>query len=122
MTNDTILEPLNSDVFNADEQFRKLTNTIYLLQSIGFIFGLTFIAAVIMNYVKKDEVAGTWLESHFRWQIRTFWWSACWSLIGIFLALVVVGYFILIGNAIWTIYRVVKGWMSLRDGKQMYLK
>lgn len=64
----------------------------------------------------------TWLESHFRWQIRTFWFGLLWSVIGLIAAFVVIGYFLLIANAIWIIYRIVKGWLRLADGKEMYVK
>ena len=87
----------------------------------SFIFGWPSIIAVIINYVKRGDARGTWLESHFTFQIRTFWWAMLWALViflvGLPLTLVVVGfgvwalgYFIL---GIWAIYRIVKGWMRL---------
>jgi uncharacterized membrane protein len=63
--------------------------------------------------------AGTWLESHFRWQIRTFWFGLLWGVIGAALLLVLVGYFVLLADAIWIIYRVVKGWLNLSDNRPM---
>ncbi len=45
----------------------------------GFVFSLPSIVAVIMNYVKRSQVRGTWLESHFTWQIRTFWYAVLWG-------------------------------------------
>lgn len=54
----------------------------YALQAIGFFVGITYIVAIIINYVKRDDVKGTWLESHFRWQMRTFWFSLLWAIIG----------------------------------------
>jgi uncharacterized membrane protein len=74
---------------------------------------------VVMNYVKKDEVAGTWLESHFRWQIRTFWFGLLWGVVGGLLAIVVVGFAVLFAAAVWIIYRIVKGWLNLNDNKPM---
>jgi len=104
----------------ADEKSLKtLTMVVYLLQALGFIVGITWIVAVIMNYVKRDEVRGTWLESHFRWQIRTFWWGLLWSVVGGVLLLVLVGYLVLVATAIWVIYRIVKGWLYLNDGKPL---
>ena len=99
---------------------RQLTTIVYALQAASFLVGITFIAAAIVNYIKRDEVAGTWLESHFLWQIRTFWWSLLWGILGMILMLVVVGFFILIADAIWVLYRIVKGWLNLNDGKAMY--
>ena len=77
----------------ADEKSLKtLTMVVYALQALGFLNGITWIVAVIINYVKKDEVRGSWLESHFRWQIRTFWWGLLWGVIGTVLVLVLVGW------------------------------
>ena len=72
-----------------------------------------------LTYVRKEEVAGTWLESHFRWQIRTFWWGLLLGVIGTVLLLILVGYLIWVAAAIWIIYRIVKGWLYLNDGKPL---
>jgi uncharacterized membrane protein len=90
----------------------------------AFVFGLPSIAAVIINYFKKDEARGTYLESHCRWQIRTFWFVLLWCVIGwvffiTFIGIpIAVGIFFLAG--LWAIYRVVRGWLALRDRKPMY--
>lgn len=81
---------------------------------------MTLIVAVIINYIKIDDVRGTWLESHFRWQIRTFWFGLLWAVVGAITFLLLVGYLVLVADAIWVIYRIVKGWLSLNDGKPMY--
>ncbi|HEY5020097.1 MAG TPA: hypothetical protein VII17_03680 [Steroidobacteraceae bacterium] len=94
-----------------------------------FAFGLPSIIAVIMNYARRSEARGTWLESHFRWQIRTFWYSWLWifitSILAVPLLIVVIGFFIaMIGYALiglWIIYRVVRGWLALREGRPMPL-
>jgi len=99
---------------------KRITTIVYALQAISFLLGITYIVAIIINYVKKDDVRGTWLESHFRWQIRTFWFSLLWSAIGIIGIFFIIGYLLLIANAIWVIYRIVKGWLRLNDGKEMY--
>ena len=104
----------------ADHAAKQLTTLVYALQAASFLMGFTLIAAVIVNYVKRDEIAGTWLESHFRWQIRTFWFCLLWSAIGVALIIVVVGFFVLGATAIWLIYRIVKGWIRLTEGKPMY--
>ncbi len=93
---------------------------VYALQAASFLFGVTALAAIIVNYVKQDEVQGTWLASHFRWQIRTFWFSLLWGGLGLLTFLVVVGYLILLADGVWLIYRIVKGWLNLMDGKAMY--
>lgn len=101
-------------------QAKTLTIVIYALQATSFIVGLTFLVAVIMNYIKRDDVRGTWLESHFRWQIRTFWFCLLWGLIGGLLSAIGIGMLILVANAIWVIYRIAKGWMNVAENKPMY--
>jgi len=105
---------------DQEKSARTLTTVIYALYAASFIVGITAIAAIVINYVKKGEVAGTWLESHFRWQIRTFWFGLLWSIVGMILMMVIVGWAILAANAVWIIYRIVKGWLNLNDGKAMY--
>jgi uncharacterized membrane protein len=102
------------------ERIRKLkdiTTVVYALQAAAFVVGISWIVAVVVNYVKREEVAGTWLESHFAWQIRTFWWGLLWGVLGCLLALVLVGFVVLFADAVWIIYRIVKGWLNLNDGK-----
>ena len=91
----------------------------------AFIFGWPSIIAVIINYVKRGDARGTWLESHFTWQIRTFWFAALWACIimvtGALLAIVLVGFAIwivgLFALGCWAIYRIASGWLRLRDSK-----
>lgn len=98
---------------------------VYALQAVSFVLGITWIVAIIINYVKKDDVKGTWLESHFRWQIRTFWFSLLWAALGFLIMLTIIGWFIgmfvLMVNGVWIIYRIVKGWLRLNDRKEMYV-
>jgi uncharacterized membrane protein len=100
-------------------KLKTLTAVVYGLQAAGFIVGLTWIVGVVVNYVKKDDVAGTWLESHFRWQIRTFWFGLLWGVIGMLTFILIVGWFILIADAIWIIYRIVKGWLRLSENREV---
>jgi len=96
--------------------------------ALRFAFGLPSIVAVIMNYARRSETRGTWLESHFIWQIRTFWYAWLWILLSLIIAmplvlLALLGFFVgLLGLALvglWVIYRIVRGWLSLRDGRAM---
>lgn len=95
----------------------------------NFIFGLPSIIAVVMNYVKRADARGTWLESHFRWQLRTFWFAVLWVVIVTVLSapfmLVVIGFFSLavgiVVIGLWLIYRVARGWLTLRDKRPMPL-
>jgi uncharacterized membrane protein len=128
---------------HVDESLVTYTNVIYALHSLSvliglttfhtivgsFIWGLPSIIAVIMNYARRAATQGTYLESHFRWQIRTFWYAVLWSvviwavsvplmLILIGIPLFIIGHFAL---AIWIIYRVARGWLALRDKRAMYV-
>ena len=101
------------------KSLKTVTTVVYALQALGFFNGITWIAAVIINYVKREDVAGTWLESHFRWQIRPFWFGLLWAVLGVILFVLIVGWFILAADAIWIIYRIVKGWLNLSDNRPM---
>jgi len=103
------------------QSLKTLTMVVYALYAATFISGITSIIAIVINYVKKDEVAGTWLESHFRWQIRTFWYGLLWTILGALTWIIVIGWIVLAVNCVWLIYRIVKGWLNLNDGKPMYL-
>ena len=98
----------------------EITHVIYGLMAAGYVTGgLGTLAAIILNYIKRDEVKGTWLESHFSWQIRTFWWGMLWAVLSMLLMIVVVGFFTIFIVIIWHIYRIAKGWIRLNDGKPM---
>jgi uncharacterized membrane protein len=94
----------------------------------SFVCGIPSIVAVIMNYVRRNAVRGTFLESHFRWQIRTFWFALLWVVVigavtlPLFIVLVGVPLFFagFVALEIWIIYRVVRGWLALRDRRPMY--
>ena len=119
----------------------RITNIVYGLHAISlvlgafgaatvigsFLFGWPSIIAVVINYVKRGEGRGTYLDSHFSWQIRTFWFALLWAivvaLVSIPLALVVIGFgtwvlgMFLLG--VWAIYRIARGWLALREGRAM---
>ncbi|MGE0360391.1 MAG: DUF4870 family protein [Vicinamibacterales bacterium] len=120
---------------SPDTSLVTITHVTYALHALGlaigafttstvvgaFLFGWPSILAVIINYVKRGEARGTWLESHFTWQIRTFWFAMLWAclvfLSGALLAIVLVGFAIwfvgFVALGIWAIYRVTRGWMAL---------
>ena len=91
----------------------------------SFIGSVPSIVAVILNYVKRGDARGTWMESHYRWQIRTFWFALLWFLVGWLLILTVVGAVIgvpvLIALTIWLVYRIARGWLRLNDRRPMYV-
>ena len=90
----------------------------------SFVGSLPSIVAVIFNYVKRGEARGTWIASHYRWQIRTFWFTLLWALIGWALVITIIGAVvgvpILIALTLWLMYRIWRGWLRLRDRQPMY--
>ena len=135
MTDGTDLVP------GPSESLVNITHLIYALHALSliigtfgaptiigqFLFAWPSLIAVIINYIKRDEVRNTWLESHFRWQIRTFWYALLWSIIiaipSFILMLVLVGFALwYIGMSllgIWAIYRIARGWLALNDRKAL---
>ena len=100
---------------------KNITQVIYGLYAASIIVGVTYFVAIVLNYIKKDDVAGTWLESHFTWQIRTFWWGLLWTVIGLITMFVLVGIAVLCVTFLWFVYRIVKGWLRLSENKPMYV-
>ena len=92
----------------------------------AFLTGWPSIIAVILNYVKRSDVRGTWLESHFRWQIRTFWFGLLWVSLCVGFVVLTLGIGLIIAwlplglVGFWFIYRVLRGWLALRDKRAMY--
>lgn len=91
----------------------------------AFLTGWPSIIAVIINYVKRDSVRGTFLDSHFSWQLRTFWWALLWVVIaGVLIATfigIVIGVPLLLLVGLWVIYRIIRGWIALVNRKAMPL-
>lgn len=100
-----------------------LASTAFIVTA--FLAGWPSIIAVIINYVKRDAVRGTFLDSHFSWQIRTFWWALLWVLVaGLLIATIigmVVGVPIMLLLGLWVMYRIVRGWLTLAGRKAMPL-
>jgi uncharacterized membrane protein len=119
----------------APEGLARLTHVIYglhafsafmgLVSSVAvvtaFVTGWPSILAVILNYVKRPDVRGTFLESHFRWQIRTFWYAVVWVFLAFVLLLTILGiplaWLIVVATGLWVLYRIVRGWLALIEGK-----
>jgi uncharacterized membrane protein len=89
----------------------------------AFLTGWPSLLAVVLNYMKRGEARGTFLESHFRWQIRTFWFALMWVLVSLLLAFTLIGIplaFLLAGIAgVWVLYRVVRGWLNLNERRAL---
>ena len=89
----------------------------------AFLTGWPSIIAVIINYVKRSEARGTWLDSHFSWQIRTFWFALLWVVIAAILLVTLIGipfaYMIWVVTGLWVLYRIIRGWMTLAGRRPM---
>lgn len=89
----------------------------------AFVFGVPSLLAVVLNYLKRGEVRGTWLDSHFRWQIRTFWFTLLWLLVYGLLILTLIGipiaWVLIVVLGVWVAYRVVRGWLALADRRPL---
>lgn len=89
----------------------------------SFLSGWPSIIAVIINYIKRDEARGTRLESHFKWQLRTFWYALLWLVVVFFLFITIVGIVFAVplafGVGVWVVYRIIRGWMALAQHKPM---
>ncbi|MEE8288307.1 MAG: hypothetical protein V3R25_02720 [Nitrosomonadaceae bacterium] len=115
----------------------RLTHVIYALHALSvmmgflgsafiittFLTGWPSIIAVIINYIKRGNVYDTYLDSHFGWQIRTFWFALLWMTIAAILFITVIGivlaYIIAVGAGIWISYRIIRGWIALNEGRSM---
>jgi uncharacterized membrane protein len=91
----------------------------------SFVGSVPSIIAVILNYAKRGDARGTWLESHYSWQIRTFWFAILWVVVaaGLFLTVIGIpaGIGVLLFVTAWLIYRIARGWLRLRDQRPMYV-
>ena len=89
----------------------------------AFVFGWPSIIAVIINYATQDRVRGTWLATHWRWQLRSFWFAALWLLVAGLLMLTLIGIpaaiMVVVGTGLWVLYRVIRGWIALLDRRAM---
>jgi uncharacterized membrane protein len=113
----------------------RLTHVMYALHTFSAVMGIvssaavvtTFltgwpsIIAVILNYAKRVDVRGTILESHFRWQVRTFWFALLWVVVAVFLAITIIGipfaWLIVVVTGLWVLYRMTRGWLALAAGR-----
>ena len=87
----------------------------------AFLTGWPSIIAVVLNYLKRPDVRGTYLESHFRWQLRTFWFALLWLAIAVFFAITLIGipiaWLVVLVTGLWVLYRIGRGWFALNEGR-----
>ncbi len=103
-------------------ELKKYTYAVYILQALSFLTLFSAVIGLIVNYIKEDDVRGSWLESHFAWQKATFWYGLLWMFLGVVTTPFLVGYAVLGVLTFWLIYRIARGWIYLVDGKEMYLQ
>jgi uncharacterized membrane protein len=111
-------------VIYALHAFSALTGLVSsALVVTAFLTGWPSIIAVILNYVKRSEARATWLDSHFSWQIRTFWWALLWVVIAAILFVTLIGipvaYVLWIATGIWVLYRIIRGWLALSSRRPL---
>ena len=100
---------------------RTVALAVYALQALSFFWGLPAVVAIVINYIKREDARGTVYESHFDWQIRTFWWGLIWTLVGIALIFAFGLGLIVLGVAyVWLIYRIVNGFLKLTESKPVH--
>jgi uncharacterized membrane protein len=139
----TPIPPMSAEAPHVDESLVTYTHVIYALHALAviigistahtivgsFVGGLPSIVAVIMNYARRSATRGTFLESHFRWQIRTFWYALLWSVVVVLVSapfmIVLIGFGMawagLFALGLWIAYRVIRGWLALKDRRPMYV-
>lgn len=110
-----------SDTRYSDRSDVTLGHIAYGLYALGFVSGVAFLASAILCFVKRDDVRGTLLETHFTWIIRTFLWGLIGCVIAIVLGVTIIlsPLAVLLGVCVyvWSIYRVVVGWLKLSEGR-----
>jgi uncharacterized membrane protein len=123
----------------VDQALLSYTHVMYALHSLAVLIGITTfhtivgsfigsipsIVAVVMNYARRSATRGTLLESHFRWQLRTFWFAVLWACVCVLFMVTIIGIPAalvgLLALTVWIIYRLVRGWLALRDKRPMYV-
>lgn len=104
----------------SETSLKRLAAIVYALQTASIFTGsLTLFAGIIINYVRREDVQGSWIESHFIWQIKTFWYSLLWMIIGGITTIFLIGWVILLAVSLWLIYRITKGWVYLSENRPM---
>ena len=136
-------EVLASTPGRPEEGLIAWTHVIYALHALAvligatsaativgaFVFGVPSIIAVILTYVKRSDAKGTFLESHFSWCLRTFWFAVIWGIGATVLTLILIATIVgilvawlpILVLGVWVAYRVIRGWLALKDGKAMPL-
>jgi uncharacterized membrane protein len=99
----------------ADDQ-STMALVVYVLYLVGYVVGVTTLVGVILAYVYRRE-APPWLQSHFEWQVRTFWILLAYVVVGSILTLVWIGFLLLFWAFVWSLVRNIKGLVTLTHGQ-----
>jgi uncharacterized membrane protein len=128
---------VSSPIIAPGPSLIRMTHLIYFLHAFSVLMGVlgpaliitTFLSgwpsiiAVIINYIRRNDVRGTYLDSHFSWQIRTFWYALFWLVVAALLFATVIGivlaYILAVGVGFWIVYRVLRGWIALDGGRSV---
>jgi uncharacterized membrane protein len=106
---------------NNSPDLRTITHVAYGLYALGFVTGgilaISTLAAIVLVYVKRADAAGTYYASHFDWLLRTFWWALLWLAISLIATLIFIGWIGVVATVIWVLYRLIKGWLALLEGR-----
>lgn len=101
---------------NPTNSLKTMTQVVYGCYLASLLIGITSIVGIIIAYIKQGEAQGTPYASHFQWQIRTFWFTLLFSIIGVVLSIVGIGFLILLAVLVWFIYRSIKGLLRANEG------
>jgi len=114
-SNEQAIEPQT-----ANKSLKTYTMIVYVCLLAGWLLGgMTAIVGVILNHATKEKVIGTIYESHYKYQMRTFYFGLLWMIIGLIGTFVLIGYVVLFANSVWITYRAIKGFMKLNDGEEI---
>jgi uncharacterized membrane protein len=103
-----------------EKKLRDLALLVYAMQAVGLVLWPAWIAGAVIDHVKVGAARNTWVETHFNWQLRTFWIGLAGMLVAWALMIVKIGVVVGLAVTVWAIYRVAKGWLALVDRKPMY--
>ena len=104
----------------TEDSTKKVVFAVYILYALSYLFGFTYLIGVIVAHIKRNDASQSWIRDHFTWQINTFWITIILGIVGVATMIFGIGWFILMGSAVWNIYRIIKGWSRYNDALSPY--